>query len=255
MPDLLILCYHAIAPDWPATLSVRPDAFEQQLDRLVAKGYRGTTFTRALRGPRSRRQLVVTFDDAYTSVLERAKPLMDRYGIPGTLYVPTDWPGRTEPMCWAGIGQWLGTEHEAEMHALDWAQLRGLADAGWEIGSHTRSHPRLTGEPDDALRDELVVSKAVLERELGRPCESIAYPYGDVDDRVAAAAARAGYVAGCSLPRARELLVSRNALQWPRTPIHRIDTPRRFGLKVSVPARRLQSSPTLGALAGRVGAR
>lgn len=48
MHDLLILCYHAVSPSWPAALSVTPDALESQLTRLARAGYRGVRFSDAL---------------------------------------------------------------------------------------------------------------------------------------------------------------------------------------------------------------
>lgn len=253
MSDLLVLCYHAVHPDWPATLSVRPDAFERQVTHLVERGYRGATFTDALRGTRGRRTLVVTFDDGFRSVVERAKPILDRYDLPGTLYVPTDWPGRTDPMTWPGIEQWLGTPHEPQLQSLDWDALRELTAAGWEIGSHTCSHPHLTRVTEDAELDrELVASRAVLERELDRPCSSLAYPYGDVDARVEAAAKRAGYAAACTLPPAKDPLPPPHPLQWPRMPIHRLDTRVRFGLKTSLAVRRLRASPLMAWAPARI---
>lgn len=249
MSDLLILCYHAVASPWPAPLSVRVDAMERQLSALVHSGYRGATFTQALRGPRHRRTLVVTFDDGFRSVLEHAKPVLDRLELPGTLFVPTDWPGRREPMTWDGIERWLGTPHEPELAALGWDDLRGLSAGGWEIGSHTCSHPHLPRvEDDDRLADELVRSKAVLERELDQPCSSLAYPYGEVDDRTEAAARAAGYVAACTIPRVRGFITPGNPMRWPRTPIHRIDADWRFQLKVSRGLRRLRATPVLAGL-------
>src|SRR2546423_1506780 len=81
---------------------------------------------------------------------------------------------------------------------------RSVAGAGWEIGSHTRSHPHLPALPPDSLEEELKGSRERLEDALGLPCRSIAYPYGDVNRRVVRAAERAGYEAAGTL-RAWEL--------------------------------------------------
>lgn len=251
MSDLLVLCYHAVSPHWPAALSVTPEALDHQLRRLKARGYRGATFSDAIADPQPRQRTVaVTFDDSYRSVLERAKPILDRYGFPGTVYVPTDWAGDPRPMTWAGIDQWMGTEHEPELHALSWDELRGLADAGWEVGSHTCSHPHLTRIGDTELERELTESKAVVERELGRPCRSLAYPYGDMDERVMAATATAGYEGACTIPR---IMYQPQPLRWPRTAIFHVDTPPRFALKVSRTIRRLRARPRVAKLAIRIG--
>jgi peptidoglycan/xylan/chitin deacetylase (PgdA/CDA1 family) len=241
MSGPLVLCYHAVSVDWPAPLSVTPDALERQLQLLVRRGHRGATFAEVADGSVDGRAVAVTFDDAYLSVLERAKPILDAAGFPGTVFVPTDYPDRPErPMAWDGIDQWLGGPHEPDLRPMSWGQVGQLADAGWEIGSHTRSHPRLTRLPDDALARELRESRATLEERLGRPCTTLAYPYGDHDARVVAAAGAAGYAAAGTLPGR---LPRPEPLAWPRVGIYHADDERRFRLKVSAGMRLLRRLP------------
>ncbi|MBL0275002.1 MAG: polysaccharide deacetylase family protein [Anaeromyxobacter sp.] len=76
---------------------------------------------------------------------------------------------------------------------MSWAQLRLLAAAGHEIGSHSLSHPLLPGVDDVQLAREVAGSKARVEAELGAPCLAFCYPNGDQDERVVAAVRRAGY--------------------------------------------------------------
>jgi peptidoglycan/xylan/chitin deacetylase (PgdA/CDA1 family) len=230
VPDLLVLCYHALSDDWPAALSTTPERFEAQLALLLDRGYTPATFEQALSSPPGRRTVAVTFDDAYRSVLERAQPIMERLGVPGTVFVPTDFAGSPEPMRWEGIDQWLGGPHEPELLCLGWDELRGLADRGWEVGSHTCSHPHLTGLHDERLTRELTESRAACEQGMGSACRSIAYPYGDVDARVARAAAAAGYSYGAALPKR---FGSTDPLDWPRVGVYHRDDLSRFKLKVS----------------------
>jgi peptidoglycan/xylan/chitin deacetylase (PgdA/CDA1 family) len=122
---------------------------------------------------------------------------------------------------------------------MTWDELRLLVDAGWEIGSHTCSHPRLTTLGDVALIDELERSRARCESAVQTPCTSLAYPYGDVDHRVAAATARAGYRAAGSLPE--RWLRGRAPFQWPRIGIYHVDDGLRYRMKVSPAIRRLRS--------------
>jgi len=239
LSDTIVLCYHAVSERWPAALSVTPEAFERQLELLVRRGYEGATFRDAAMNRRPRKTVVVTFDDAYLSVLERARPILDRLGLPGTVFVPTDWPGRGEPMHWPGIDQWMGTEFEPELRSLTWEQLAGLAADGWEIGSHTRSHPHLTTLDDRTLDEELRGSRAECERRLEQSCTTLAYPYGDYDARVAAAAGRAGYDAACTLP-AR--IHPARPLEWPRVGVYHEDSERRYRLKVSPAVRAVRAS-------------
>ncbi len=245
MTDVIVLCYHALSPTWEADMSTTPERFERQIAMLVKRGYRGMTFSQAV-GPATRgRVMAVTFDDAYRSVLELAQPILDRYGIAGTVFAPTDFIGSEQPMRWPGIDRWHGGPHERELTPMSWTELRALAAAGWEIGSHTSSHPHLTQVEHATLVDELVRSKAVCEQHLDRSCASLAYPYGDVDGGVVAATARAGYTAAAALP-ARTC--SREPLQWPRIGVYRVDDDLRFRLKVSPLVRRLRDSPTWDAV-------
>jgi peptidoglycan/xylan/chitin deacetylase (PgdA/CDA1 family) len=239
MRDVLVLCYHAVSERFPAPLSVTPEAFERQLQLLARAGYRGATFDEALRA-RSGRTVAITFDDAFLSVLTLAKPLLDAAGFPASVYAPTaylDTPER--PLSWDGIEQWHGGEHERELLPMSWDQLGGLAEAGWEIGSHTRTHPHLTTLDDETLRDELVRSREEVEERLGRACPTLAYPYGDYDERVVEAAGAAGYSAASTLP-AR--LHRERPLAWPRVGVYRVDDGRRFRLKISRGMRRLRGS-------------
>jgi len=236
--DVVVLCYHAVSPRWTADLSVTPAAFERQLRVLLDRGYRGTTFAQAVAAPQPK-TMAVTFDDAYLSVLELGKPILDRLGIPATVFVPTDYPDRDSVMAWPGIDQWVGGPHEAELRPMSWEQLAGLAAAGWEIGSHTCSHPHLTRIDAGTLAHEMAASKAECERRLERPCRTIAYPYGDYDERVVAAAGEAGYEAACTLPARFH---AARALEWPRVGVYYGDDDRRFRMKVSPLLRRLRSS-------------
>lgn len=252
--DSIALCYHAVSPTWPAPLSVTPQRLESQLRLLVDRGYRGATFCELAGGPPRGRHLAVTFDDAFRSVLTLAAPILARLGLVGTLFVPTDFPGREAPLLWPGIDEWAGGPYESELSALSWQEIEQLAGMGWEIGSHTCSHPHLTELPDEALDAELQDSRLECERRLGGSCESLAYPYGDFDQRVAVAAERAGYAFAATLPTRlhREL-----PLEWPRIGVYHADTDRRFRLKVSQRVRRLRSSAawtSLDSLRRRLGA-
>jgi peptidoglycan/xylan/chitin deacetylase (PgdA/CDA1 family) len=236
MSDALAICYHALSKDWPAVLSTTPGRFASQVELLSRRGYRGVTFSELVAGGEGKR-VAFTFDDAYRSVGLLAKPILDRFGFPGTVFAVTNFPGREGPMAWPGIDVWLRGAHEAELTPHTWNELRGLADEGWEIGSHTCSHPRLTELDDPELERELRSSRERCSAEIGRPCTSIAYPYGDWDARVSAAAARAGYDSGATLA-----LNAPRPLEWPRVGVYNIDAWWRFRLKVSPALRRLRSS-------------
>jgi peptidoglycan/xylan/chitin deacetylase (PgdA/CDA1 family) len=234
----LVLCYHAVSETWPAGLSVEPQLLRRQLVSLLRRGYRAERFQDTVLAPTAARSFSVTFDDAFRSVVEVAAPILAELGIPAALFVPTGHVGGA-PMNWPGIDQWLGGPHEAELTGCTWTEIGELGAAGWEIGSHTHSHRRLTMLSDDELEVELQQSKLVLEQRLGTECRALAYPYGDHDERVVAATRRAGYAVACTLP-AR--ILSRAPLSYPRVYVGHDDNDLRFALKTAVATQSVRRS-------------
>jgi peptidoglycan/xylan/chitin deacetylase (PgdA/CDA1 family) len=254
MPDKLVLCYHAVSTTWPSHLAVTPGRLEEQLSLLASRRYRARTFFDTLAAADGGKYVAVTFDDAYRSVFDLAFPILRAAGMPATVFVPTALVGTDEPMRWRGVEQWLTTPYARELMGLSWGQLQELADAGWEIGSHSRFHRRLTELGDRALAEELSASRQECESRIGRPCRTLAYPYGAVDGRVVRAAEAAGYeAAGSPLLR----LPGPRRLHWPRMGVYQRDDRRRFRAKVSPTMRRLYASPAWAPLtrlaAGRLG--
>jgi peptidoglycan/xylan/chitin deacetylase (PgdA/CDA1 family) len=238
--DSFVLCYHAVSPTWAAALSITPESLERQLSWLVRRGWRGTTFSKAVLDPPAGRTVAVTFDDAFASVLGLAHPILSSLGLRATVFAPTAFMSARAPLSWSGIEQWAGTPSAPELESMSWNELAALSDDGWEIGSHTHTHPHLTQLDDESLHRELAESREAVARHLDRPCTSIAYPYGDVNERVVAATRAAGYDAGAALS---SRLTALGPLRWPRVGIYHGDTWSRFRLKGSRPMRLLRASP------------
>ncbi|HET9163164.1 MAG TPA: polysaccharide deacetylase family protein, partial [Solirubrobacterales bacterium] len=138
--DQIILSYHAVSSSWDSPLAVSEAVLAEQLTLLCERGYEGLTFSERERRLRSgdlpRRSVVVTFDDGYESTL-KAAPILDSLGLPGTIFPAVAFIESGESLSWPGISHWRGGEHEHELRPLSWNQLAELADAGWEVGSHT----------------------------------------------------------------------------------------------------------------------
>jgi peptidoglycan/xylan/chitin deacetylase (PgdA/CDA1 family) len=206
---------------------------------LIRRGWRGTTFRDAVQAPPAPRTLAVTFDDAFASVYEQAYPILSSLGVPATVFAPTSFMSERQPLRWNGIDHWLQTSSAPELRGMSWEDLGRLYEAGWEVGSHTRTHPRLTSLDDSEMRDELAESRHEIAAHLCTACETVAYPYGDVDQRVADAAQRAGYLAGAALASG---LRARGLQRWPRVGIYNGDQMWRFRLKISRATRALRAS-------------
>jgi peptidoglycan/xylan/chitin deacetylase (PgdA/CDA1 family) len=250
MNDLLILCYHAVSDAWTTEFAVSAAQLDSQVRSLVRRGYRPATLSGALDHRPGRKTLVVTFDDAFASVRERALPVLDELSVPATVFVPTAYVAGEEALEWASMGEWADTPFADELRCMSWSDLRSLADAGWEIGSHSHTHQHLTTLADDQLDQELIRSRACCEEELGRPCRTLAYPFSAYDRRVMDRALAAGYEAAVILDN--HLAIPRGSLARPgedaemfgllREGVYRRDGRARLLAKTSPLARRVRAS-------------
>jgi peptidoglycan/xylan/chitin deacetylase (PgdA/CDA1 family) len=248
--ELLVLCYHAVSESWPSPAAISPQRLEAQLRFLLRRGFRPLTLTAALGEAAPRRALVVTFDDAYTSILSRGLPVLERLGVPGTVFVPTDAAAEAGRMDWSELAQWVGGEHDPELRCMSWEELRELSSRGWEVGSHTCSHPHLTELEPESLAIELSASRAACEERLQRPCETLAYPFGSYDGQVMDAVAAAGYTAAVTLDeRIAAPLRGRGPLEIPREAIYRTTGWVTFAAKTSRVVRRVRVSRPYASLA------
>jgi peptidoglycan/xylan/chitin deacetylase (PgdA/CDA1 family) len=198
----------------------------------LRRGFEPLTFSEAIRD-RGRATLAVTFDDAFRSVPQLAFPVLSALGVRATVFVPTGDMRPGSLRSWPGIDQWLGSPWEHELTGASWDELGRLTEAGWEIGSHTRTHPHLTSLDDGALERELRGAREDCATATGLPCSSLAYPFGETDARVAAAARAAGYSAAATLAD-RIPTPGRTGLDpmlWPRLGVHQQDGPGRLRLK------------------------
>jgi len=175
--------YHVIA-DPPAgapypQLYVGEPEFAAQMRWLARHGYHAVT-QRAVwdHWHRGRalpaRPIVISFDDGYREVADSALPIMKANEWPGVLNLTVK-----NLRVSGGLSQW---------------RVRKLIDAGWELASHTQTHPDLTTLSGAALTAEVAGSRTILRSRFGVPVDFFCYPAGRYDARVIVAVRQAGYL-------------------------------------------------------------
>jgi poly-beta-1,6-N-acetyl-D-glucosamine N-deacetylase len=124
------------------------------------------------------RPVVITFDDTTRGIYTYAFPLLKKYRYPATLFIHTDY-----------VGVRTGKDH------CDWDQLKEMQESGLvSVQSHTRTHPAdLRPLSDARLNKELLESRQIIEKRLGKPVYAFAYTEGGHDARVRRAVMDAGY--------------------------------------------------------------
>lgn len=183
-----MLMYHHI-DTLPSSASaakyyVSPAHFAEQMDWFAAKGYHAVTLQRVWdfwhgKGKLPTRPFIITFDDGYRSVYEHAAPVLKEHGWPAVLNL---------------VGDFINTNP-----GLTDAMINRLIARGWEIESHTMTHPDLTKVSATRLAAELTLSRRKLQNRYHVPVNFICYPGGAYNATVIAAAKKAGYLGGISV--------------------------------------------------------
>lgn len=194
-----VLLFHRVTDNIPGDgITVTTERF-RTIIRHLRDHYRVESLTHLLDDiERNRiwpsRTVVVTFDDGYKDNYEHAAPILAEYGIPATFFVAVDVIGTERVMSW--------DEHlRGRVPWMSWGQVRELHAHGFEIGSHTLTHPDLGKVRGSQAWQELVESKARLEDALGTKQLLFAYPFGgrqNITEENRGLVRKAGYRCCCS---------------------------------------------------------
>ncbi|HSF83695.1 MAG TPA: polysaccharide deacetylase family protein [Anaerolineales bacterium] len=179
-----ILLYHHVSDQRKdSRYFVSPVEFERQMESLKRWGYTpiplsllATALAEGALLPA--RPVVITFDDGYRDVYQHAFPILQEYGFVSAVYV---------------ISEQIGARGY-----LTHDQLAELVRAGWELGSHTKTHAnlRLAGV---RLSEEILGSRGELETYFGVPVMSFSYPYGSTTAAIRKLVEESGYAVAVGL--------------------------------------------------------
>lgn len=188
-----VLCYHRIGgPLELGVTRVGHSVFTRQMRSLARAGWRTLTlaeFARARTAHDAPRTFLLTFDDGYASLADKAYPVLTDLGFTATTFLITDYIGKTNT--WDVRYTWRRLPH------LSWQQVEHWQARGFSFASHSATHGRLTWLPDAAVEHELTSSRGALIARLGSDAgRAIAYPFGAVDSRIVGHARAAGYELG-----------------------------------------------------------
>lgn len=227
-----ILAYHAVADlatdPVLAEYGVAPTLFAAQLDDLAGRGWEFVDLDAVLTSleggePLPRRALLLTFDDAYTDLLEVACPLLQARGIPAVVFAVADRVGATN--------LWDQPKGAAALELLDAGGLLAVAERGVEVGSHTATHRSLRRIDGSQLGAELSGSAATLEGLGLRRPRAFSYPYGGASGQLAEAVQAAGYEIAFTTAWGEPRGADRYLV--PRIEVHASDTPHKLRLKLA----------------------
>lgn len=175
-----VLMYHNISSQGSTAYITRVGDFRAQMKYLHDNGYQTISVTQVANAIREggvlpEKAVVLTFDDGYEGVYENAFPITQEYGFTGTVYIITS-----------------TLEKNKSYGYMKPEQYQELAEAGWEIGSHTINHANLKTIATGFV-DEVKGSKETLEEVLGIEVRTFSYPFAASNDWIAREVKKYGY--------------------------------------------------------------
>ncbi len=173
--EIPILLYHDISNSFKDDYTVSPSQFASQMEWLYSEGYQ-TLFLRetSLIREGNEKIILITFDDGYASFMDFAFPLLQAYQFKATVNV---------------IGEKVGTflSLGGNRPTLSWDEYRYLVRSGWvELGCHTfglHQQKGVLSVSEARLRTDLERFQELVQRELGRALDILAWPYGFFNER------------------------------------------------------------------------
>ena len=198
LEPITVLFYHRVADEHPNGWTIGLKRFQEQIAWLMER-FDIVSLDEAQRrigsGKNSVPTVAITFDDGYADNCTEALPWLLTQRVPFTYFVTSGNVLTGEPF-----------EHDVQagqcLKPNTPQQLRELADAGVEIGCHSRSHADLGTVDDPAvLQEEIVGAKWDLEDAIDRPVRYFAFPFGlpeNLSNAAFEAAFKSGFWGVCS---------------------------------------------------------
>lgn len=177
-----ILMYHAVGTeygkDWPKSLIMPPQLFEEHLKYLKEQGYTIVSVEQLAHRLEKKqtvdKYIALSFDDGYKDNYSNALPIMQKYDAKGSFFV---------------INKDMGDQYH-----MNEAEIKELLAAGMELGSHTYSHNPLADIEPKYLVWEFDTSRYWLKKKFdGYIVRTLAYPNGSYNAMVIAAAKKYGF--------------------------------------------------------------
>lgn len=209
--EIPILMYHKVNPYSSSGgygLRVPPKLFAWQMSYLKKRGFATISFNDLYDhwengAPLPPRPVIITFDDGYQDNYKFAYPILKARKLRATIFLVSGLIGQTNA--------WDTKDHRHPVNRLlNWSQIKEMDRNGIEFGAHTVTHPNLTRIPPAQAASEIRLCKQTLEKELGHPIYTFAYPYGHFNNTIKNETAKAGFKAAVTTKVAKNSLLPKD---------------------------------------------
>lgn len=172
MPRLPILMYHSVCHHIKdgKGLTIGKDMLEAQFAYLAKNDYKTFHFSELQNFNKStqlpEKSVIITFDDVYINQLELAYPLLKKYNLKATFFIPFKYVD--------GVDSW-NTNSEQIMSI---AQLKSMDSSVIELGIHSFNHGNYSSMSIEDIDADLEDCKAFIQKHQLPVHNVLAYPFG-----------------------------------------------------------------------------
>ena len=170
----VILQYHHVSDKTPTSTSISPTQFEAHMQYLADNNFNVVALSDLMNSIKKQQPIIdktviITFDDAYLDILTNAKPILDKFNYPFTIFIN---PAIVE---------------RGSRSYLSWQQLKAMADDGVIIANHGMEHNSMARVTKGLTEQEwlqkqthlLLTAEDIIKEKTGQSWRYFAYPYGE----------------------------------------------------------------------------
>ena len=172
MANLPVLMYHNVNPTLSAALTISCDKLDEQLAYLCKKKY---TFYFASelveKTDFANKSIVITFDDVTQNQLLYALPILKKYNVKATFFIPFGYIGKTD--------LWNKKNGASQEKIMTVEQLKSIDSGLVEFGHHSFNHNRYSQLSKEEILYDFKNSYEAIKQSQLKVFPILAYPYGD----------------------------------------------------------------------------
>ncbi|GAB2688071.1 polysaccharide deacetylase family protein [Aliiglaciecola aliphaticivorans] len=180
----VVLLYHHVSEDTPASTSISPDKFEEHMAYLK-QNHKVVPLQRLIENiqndqPLPENSVAITFDDGYRNIAENAHPILLKYDFPYTIFISPDLIGK-------------------QKHQLNWSEITELSQQGVTFANHTSIHKHLLLDNDQEgwlanTIEDIEHAEQSIKQHTGFNLKYLAYPYGEYNQALSQALLDRGFI-------------------------------------------------------------
>ena len=200
---ILSLMYHRFDENKYPSTNIRMDVFKKQIEMIKTYGFEffnPTNFDKEFNVPKTKKKILLTIDDGFSSFYDNAWPILKQKKIPFIIFINTETIGSNGYM--------------------NWSQIKEISSFNFvHIGNHSHTHGYLVDKSDDEIKKDLETSIKIFKDKINHKTKFFAYPFGEYKKSYIEIVKKLGFEYGFG-QHSGVMDITKNKFELPRFPIN-----------------------------------